>query len=219
MYHSVLTKLSCFSSPWWLCCPVTTPLDHHHQNTHKEGGHKVSWLKDPSKNEQKHSRESWLACCRIQSHIPICVCTRGSEGDLYSQCLPDKTQPKMCGCLMPTPEHASISEFPFGMPISVLLAPAPSCQDPHSHKHQTVQRQGSSGIISCLSASMSGPLPPTGSGRYLRPDSNQTSFPPFHHSTPGRSKQTDPSDTNSVCVTQQTIPTQPCYQTVLSGHQ
>ena len=68
---------------------------------------------------------------------------------------------------MPTPEHASISEFPFGMPISVLLAPAPSCQDPHSHKHQTVQRQGSSGIISCLSASMSGPLPSTGSGRTL----------------------------------------------------
>ena len=59
MYHSVLTKLSCFSSPWWLCCPVTTPPDHHHQNTHNEGGHKVSWLKDPSKNEQKHSRESW----------------------------------------------------------------------------------------------------------------------------------------------------------------
>ena len=42
-----------------MCCPVTTPPDHHHQNTHKRGGHKVSWLKDPSKNEQKHSRESW----------------------------------------------------------------------------------------------------------------------------------------------------------------
>ena len=102
MYHSVLTKLSCFSSPLCHCVARCWPPPPDRTHT-KEGGHKASWLKDPRENEQKYYRESWPAAgYRIQSHIPFCACTRDYEGDPFSQLVPDKAcpcQPKICGCL------------------------------------------------------------------------------------------------------------------------
>ena len=194
MYHSVLTKLSCFSSPWWLCCPVTTPPDHHHQNTHKEGGHKVSWLKDPSKNEQKHSRESWPG-------------------------LRQNPEPYSYLCLHQGLWRRSILTARARQSLPVL---AQNVWMPASVRWETCNLQSSKSqpclhvwsVIHRRPSKICTPeLPPRGSRRFL--DLTVT-ISPFHHSNPGQSKQTDPSDTNSVCVTQQTIPTQPCYRTVKS---
>ena len=92
MYHSVITKLSCFSSP--LCHCVAYIFSHHHTDTHKKGyENEQEWVKT--------LREPWPAAAAQLGAIFLSVfAPRDMREIILTACaLQSLPEPKMCGCL------------------------------------------------------------------------------------------------------------------------